>query len=134
VVLRSEKTWPAIPEHVRDARHEVAELARRAGVDEDAVQSVQLAVSEAVSNAILHGYRDGVSGEITLMALAEDHRLEVSVRDRGCGMSPHVDGRGAGLGLPLIAELSDSVAVRPSADGHGTEVHMTFRLPAAVAG
>jgi anti-sigma regulatory factor (Ser/Thr protein kinase) len=43
-------------------------------------------------------------------------------------MSPHVDGRGAGLGLPLIAELSDAVAVRPNPDG-GTEVHMTFRLP-----
>jgi serine/threonine-protein kinase RsbW/stage II sporulation protein AB (anti-sigma F factor) len=133
-LLRSENTWPAVPEHVRDARREIAELARRAGVPDEALGAVRLAVSEAVSNAILHGYRDGCArGEVTVLAQAEDSRLEVSVRDRGCGMSPHVDGRGAGMGLPLIAELSDALAVRPNAGG-GTEVHMTFRLPAPVAG
>ena len=132
-MLRSEKTWPATPDHVRDARREVARLARRAGVDDELLPGMELAVSEAVSNVVLHGYRGGARGEITLIAEADDHRLEVSVRDRGCGMSPHADSVGAGLGLPLIAELSDAVAVRPNDDGHGTEVHMTFRLPAAVA-
>jgi serine/threonine-protein kinase RsbW/stage II sporulation protein AB (anti-sigma F factor) len=132
-VLRSENTWPATPEHVRDARSEIAELARRAGVPDDALDAVRLAVSEAVSNAVLHGYRDGGRGEVTVLVEAEDSRLDVRVRDRGCGMSPHVDGRGAGLGLPLIAELSDAVAVRPATEG-GTEVHMTFRLPSPVDG
>jgi anti-sigma regulatory factor (Ser/Thr protein kinase) len=132
-VLRSENTWPATPEHVRDARRETVELARRAGVDQHHIESVELAVSEAVANAVLHGYRDGDPGEITVVAEADDHRLDVRVRDSGCGMSPHVGGRGAGLGLPLIAELSDALAVRPNDEGPGTEVHMTFRLPFAVA-
>jgi anti-sigma regulatory factor (Ser/Thr protein kinase) len=120
---------------VRDARREIAELASRAGLPDDALDAVRLAVSEAVSNAVLHGYRDGggaVRGEVTVIVEAEDSRLDVRVRDRGCGMSPHVDGRGAGLGLPLIAELSDAVAVRPSGEGGGSEVHMTFRLPSPV--
>ena len=108
-------------------------MARRAGVAESVLEQVRLAVSEAVSNAVLHGYRDGGSGEITMLAEADDHRLEVLVRDSGCGMSPHAGSRGAGLGLPLIAELSDALAVRPNADGDGTEVQMTFRLPEAVA-
>jgi serine/threonine-protein kinase RsbW/stage II sporulation protein AB (anti-sigma F factor) len=133
MVMRSENTWPASPEHVRDARREIAELARRAGIPDEALDAVRLAVSEAVSNAVLHGYRGGGRGEITVLVEAEDRRLDVRVRDRGCGMSPHVEGRGAGLGLPLIAELSDGLAVRPNADGDGTEVHMTFRLPADVA-
>jgi anti-sigma regulatory factor (Ser/Thr protein kinase) len=132
-VLRSENTWPATPEHVREARREVTALARRAGVDEPVLHGVKLAVTEAVSNAVLHGYREGAGGEITMVAEAEDHRLDVTVRDRGCGMSPHPAGHGAGLGLPLIAELSDGLAVGPTADGSGTEVHMTFRLPTAVA-
>ena len=134
-VLRRENTWPATPDHVRDARREIAELARRAGVPSDALDAVRLAVSEAMSNAILHGYRDGPPGEVTVVAEAQDDRLEVRVRDHGCGMSPHFDGRGAGMGLPLIAELSDAVAVRPLADGDGgTEGHMTFRLQPPAAG
>jgi anti-sigma regulatory factor (Ser/Thr protein kinase) len=118
---------------VRDARRETAELARRAGVPDDALDAVRLAVSEAVSNAVLHGYRGSGGGEVTVLVEAEDSRFDVRVRDQGCGMSPHAGGRGAGLGLPLIAELSDAVAVRPFADGAGTEVHMTFRLPSPVA-
>jgi serine/threonine-protein kinase RsbW/stage II sporulation protein AB (anti-sigma F factor) len=118
---------------VRDARREIAELARRAGVPDDALDAVRLAVSEAVSNAVLHGYRGDTSrGEVTVLVEAEDSRLDVRVRDRGCGMSPHADGRGAGMGLPLIAQLSDAVAVRPFTEDGGTEVHMTFRLPSPV--
>jgi anti-sigma regulatory factor (Ser/Thr protein kinase) len=133
-VLRSENSWPATPEHVRDARREIADLARRAGVPDDALDAVRLAVSEAVSNAVLHGYREHGSGRgrVTVVVEAEDSRLDIRVRDRGCGISPHAAGGGAGLGLPLIAELSDAVAVRPNGDG-GTEVHMTFRLPSPVA-
>jgi anti-sigma regulatory factor (Ser/Thr protein kinase) len=132
LVVRSENTWPAAPEHVRDVRREIGELARRAGVPEDALDAVRLAVTEAVSNAVLHGYRGGGRGEITVLAEAEENRLEVRVRDHGCGMSPHIGGQGAGFGLPLIAELSDSVSVRPNAEG-GTEIQMTFRLPADAA-
>ena len=58
--------------------------------------------------------------------------LEVVVADQGCGMSPHFDGTGAGLGLPLIAELTESMSVRPAADGPGTVVSMTFALPVEV--
>jgi serine/threonine-protein kinase RsbW/stage II sporulation protein AB (anti-sigma F factor) len=129
-VLRSENTWPASPEHVRDARRQIAEVARVAGIPEQALDAVRLAVSEAVTNAVLHGYRGGGRGEVTVTVEAGDDRLDVRVRDHGCGMSPHVGGRGAGFGLPLIAEISDGLAVRPNADGNGTEVHMTFRMPA----
>ena len=97
------------------------------------LDAVRLAVSEAVSNAVLHGYRDGTVGDITVFAEADDHRLKVVVTDDGCGMSPHLGSNGAGLGLPLIAELSDSMSVRPARSGHGTTLCMTFHLPVGTA-
>jgi len=132
-VARSERTFPARPEHVSDARRQVVELARSSGMSEPVLTSVRLAVSEAVANAVVHGYRDGAAGEVTVVAEAEDSRLKVVVSDAGCGMSPHLGSPGAGLGLPLIAELADSLSVEPAHAGRGTVLSMTFRLPVAVA-
>jgi anti-sigma regulatory factor (Ser/Thr protein kinase) len=132
-MVSSESSFPARPEHVRDARRQILDLARRGGVPEEALEGVRLAVSEAVANAVLHGYRDGTPGEVTVIAEAEDSRLKVVVTDEGCGMSPHVGSTGAGLGLPLIAELTDSMSVKPARGGRGTQLCMTFRLPVEAA-
>jgi stage II sporulation protein AB (anti-sigma F factor) len=131
-VHRCEHTFPALAEHVRDARREVSDFARRFGVPESELDGVRLAVSEAVGNAVMHGYRDGNPGGVTVIAEADDHRLRVLVRDDGCGMSPNVDSRGAGLGLPLIAELAESMSVRTTATGRGTQLCMTFGLSVSV--
>ena len=60
---------------------------------------------------------------------ADDQGLEIRVRDHGSGIQPQVQPShevpALGLGLPLIAALSDSFELRGSA-GHGTEVRMTF--------
>jgi anti-sigma regulatory factor (Ser/Thr protein kinase) len=133
-VLRCEYTWPATPEHVRDARTRVAELARRAGVPQAQLDGVRLAVTEAVSNAVVHGYRGRAPGAVTVTAEAEDSELRVVVRDDGCGLRARTDSPGAGLGLPLIAEVAESVSVCSGRDGHGTVLRMTFELPLAVAG
>ena len=128
-----ERRFPARAEHVSDARRQVVELARATGVPDAALAGVRLAVSEAVANAVLHGYRDGASGDVTVRAEADDHRLRVTVTDEGCGMSPHLGSTGAGLGLPLIAELTESMSVRPTRGGRGTTLCMTFHLPAETA-
>jgi anti-sigma regulatory factor (Ser/Thr protein kinase) len=125
---RCEYTWPAAPEHVRDARSRVAELAERAGAPTDTLDSVRLAVSEAVANAIVHGYRNGLRGDVTVVAEADERHLKVMVRDEGCGMRPRADSAGAGLGLPLIAKVAESVSLSPGREGRGTELCMTFGL------
>jgi anti-sigma regulatory factor (Ser/Thr protein kinase) len=125
---RCEYTWPATPEHVRDARTRVAELAEQAGAPTDTLDGVRLAVSEAVANAIMHGYRNGLRGKVTVVAEADDRYLKVVVRDEGCGMRPRANSPGAGLGLPLIAEVAESVSVAPGREGRGTELCMTFGL------
>src|SRR3954467_6782201 len=103
-MLRCEHTWPATPDHVKDARTCVAALARRAGAPTATLDGVRLAVSEAVSNAVVHGYRGRAPGAVTVAAEAEDHELRVTVSDEGCGPAPRADSPGAGLGLPLIAQ------------------------------
>jgi anti-sigma regulatory factor (Ser/Thr protein kinase) len=131
-VLRCEYTWPAIPEHVWDARTRVAELARRAGATTATLAGVSLAVSEAVSNVVVHGYRDCAPGAVTVTAEADDHELRVVVSDEGCGLQPRDDSPGVGLGLPLIAEMAESVSVSPGRHGQGTALSMTFDLPLAL--
>jgi anti-sigma regulatory factor (Ser/Thr protein kinase) len=101
-------------------------------VPAEALHGVRLAVSEAVTNAVLHGYRDLPQGDVTVSAEAEDAHLRVVVTDDGVGLAPRPDSPGAGFGLPLIAEVADSVAVSPGRDGHGTVLSMTFELAQAV--
>jgi serine/threonine-protein kinase RsbW len=126
-VERCVRSWPASPEHVGAARRVVSAAARRAGADDPILDAVRLAVSEAVSNAVVHGYRDRASGAFTVAVEWEGDELRVMVRDEGCGMQPRADSPGAGLGLPLIANLAESFSVT-APPGGGTEVSMTFSL------
>jgi serine/threonine-protein kinase RsbW len=89
---------------------------------------VELAVSEAVGNAVVHAYTDTPPGTIELRAsvLVPD-TLVVDVCDDGDGMAPRADSPGLGFGLPLIGEVSDSFAVEQNRP-HGTRVAMRFAL------
>jgi serine/threonine-protein kinase RsbW len=126
-VERYEQSWPAAPEHVGSARRVVSAAARRAGADDPVLDAVRLAVSEAVSNVIVHGYRESGNGAFTVAVEWEGDELRITVRDTGCGMQPRMDSPGAGLGLPLIANLAEKVSVT-APPGGGTEVSMTFSL------
>ena len=130
---RCEQSWPAAPEHVRAARRAASVAAQRAGAEQAVLDAVRLAVSEAVSNVVVHSYREHERrGEFTVSIEWEADVLHVIVRDHGCGMQPRADSPGAGLGLPLIASLADSFSVVVPPDG-GTEVSMTFPLQALTA-
>jgi anti-sigma regulatory factor (Ser/Thr protein kinase) len=101
--------------------------AQRAGAESGILDAVRLAVSEAVSNVVVHGYRHAKRGEFTMAVEWAEDFLKVIVRDHGCGMQPRMDSPGAGLGLPLIAKLADSFSVSEPPEG-GTQVCMTFPL------
>lgn len=99
----------------------------RAGAQEAVGEAARLAVSEAVSNVVVHSYRDASPGAFTLSVEWNGDELRVTVRDKGCGMAPRMDSPGAGLGLPLIANLAESFSVT-APPGGGTELRMTFPL------
>jgi anti-sigma regulatory factor (Ser/Thr protein kinase) len=87
---------------------------------------MKMAVTEACTNVVVHAYDE--EGMIEVEMLAGEDGLTIVVRDHGTGIQPRPARTGApalGLGLPLIAALSDAFELRGSA-GVGTEVRMTF--------
>ncbi len=125
-MTRWQKKWPARAEHVGAARRAARAAAQAAGAAREVREAVGIAVSEAVTNAILHGYRKA-PGEFVLRLEVQDGALCVTVTDDGVGMQPRTDSPGAGLGLPLIASVTQSFSVSAVPDG-GTVVSMTFPL------
>jgi anti-sigma regulatory factor (Ser/Thr protein kinase) len=123
-------TLPAVPGAASDARRAVHELA--AGRVGDGY-AVALAVSEAVSNVVIHAYRDrdhaSEPGEVRVTVTIDGEQLVVSVADEGIGMRPRSDSPGAGLGLPIIATLADRFEVRQQPGG--TTLVLGFRLAPA---
>lgn len=125
-----QETWsiPATPESVGRLRHAVADFASGLGVPDPPLSAVRLAVSEAVTNVVMHGYREqSTPGEVELEAAVRDDALHISVRDRGLGFKPRSDSPGAGFGLPIIAEVTDEFEVRDRRP-RGTELHFCFKL------
>lgn len=59
-----------------------------------------------------------------------DDKLCLHVRDRGHGLQPSLGTPGLGLGLPLMASLSECFEIRTTSSG-GTELVMRFALPAS---
>ncbi len=112
------------------ARRAAAEFAAGEGADPDTLASIKLCVSEAVTNAVLHAYRDGDGpGAVELEARRPNGCLCFYVRDHGRGMAPRTDSPGMGLGLPLISHSAATVEFRKRAGG-GTELVMRFDLAA----
>jgi anti-sigma regulatory factor (Ser/Thr protein kinase) len=117
---------PAVPESVGQLRNAVADFARSHGAADDVVMAMQLAASEAMSNAVMHAFVDRPApGTLTVTAGRDGDEIWVLVRDDGSGMRPRPDSPGLGVGLPLMTRSSDSLRFRESADG-GTEVSMRF--------
>jgi anti-sigma regulatory factor (Ser/Thr protein kinase) len=116
---------PAAPASVGRLRTAVVGFAEEAGFSRKALADVRLAVSEALTNAVVHGYREGATGELRVRARTRAGSLEVVVQDSGIGPKPRLDSPGLGLGLPLIAALTSDSSVTTAADG-GTVVRMTF--------
>jgi len=127
---RLSRVWPAVAASVAEARNAVTAFAEAAGATGDALAAVSLAVSEAVTNAVLHAYLDhDEPGSIEVRARRESASVIVEVADEGRGMLPRTDSPGLGLGLPLIAQMTQSLEVHDRTGG-GTEIRMAFALNA----
>ena len=130
-------TFPSRSVNEGFARSAVSAFAAQADPTLDELADVKTAVSEAVTNCIVHAYANTI-GPITLTAaLYEDGTLRVAVADKGCGipdvskaMEPLFTTGGAeraGLGFAVMESFMDSVKVR-SAPGKGTRVTLSKRL------
>ena len=122
-------TAPATAESVTQLRQAVVDFAYEHGVPEPCLDDIGLAVSEAVSNAVVHAFRGRADGiVIASVTTGASEWVEVRVTDDGSGMAPRNDSPGLGLGLPLIRHLTDQFEHRLTPGSVGTELWMRFRF------
>jgi serine/threonine-protein kinase RsbW/stage II sporulation protein AB (anti-sigma F factor) len=97
------------------------------GATDEAVSDIALAISEAATNAVIHAYPAGkaTNGTASLRGNVADDWLEPAVTDRGSGFRPGPSD-GFGLGLKVMAEVSDSMRVEQREEG--TTVVLRFAL------
>lgn len=119
-------TFPAEPESVPAARHALSDFAEAAGADRARLEAVRLAASEALTNAVLHAYPEE-PGNVYVTAAVVSGELWVLIADDGHGLEPGTNRPGLGLGLGLISQVTDELAIVPRASG-GTEVRMRFDI------
>jgi anti-sigma regulatory factor (Ser/Thr protein kinase) len=117
--------------YVGVVRLAVASLARAAGLDEDAVDDLKIAVSEACANAIL-GVEDTSDDPITITLSDTDQSLELEVADRApspAGAADPEDSQGfdsrATMSLALLQSLVDRCEIAPRAGG-GTVTRLSI--------
>jgi serine/threonine-protein kinase RsbW len=121
------RSFPADPGAPGNARRAIREFARAHVADPAMLSDVLLAVSEVVTNCVVHGYRERPGGQVAIEAKHTGGHLVLSVADEGQGMAPRLDSPGLGLGLPLVGRVADRVDISAPAGG-GTLVSMCFSL------
>ncbi len=125
-----ELALPARASNIAVVRHAFGALGEAFALDEEVLSNIRLAVTEACTNVVVHAYPDEHEGLLEVAATLQADKLEVLVRDEGPGIRPRPDSPGLGLGLPLIASLTESVQLGRDEDER-TEVRMTFPLSTA---
>ena len=124
--------FPSRPENVAFARTAVAMFAAQMDFTLDEIDEIKIATSEAVSNAVIHGYKDRVGIVKVTVALYDDY-LEIRVEDEGVGiediqraMEPAFTTdptQRMGLGMVFMKEYMDKLDIRSEVN-KGTEVIM----------
>lgn len=127
--MRMRWTHTAQPRAPRIAREFARTFAAARGADAETLAAVALCISEAVTNAVMHAYRDRERpGSVEIYAYEdEDGSLWFHVRDDGHGLAPRADSPGLGVGLPIISQTASAMAIRTPEEG-GTEIVMQFNV------
>ena len=116
---------PSKPASVTALRHRAAEFAAEQGAGAALIADVNLAVSEAVTNAVKYAGEAAGRGRIGLAATATEKGLEFRITDKGESFGKG-SSDGLGLGLAIIARLCDDLQIVQ--EGTGTTVLMRFAL------
>lgn len=119
------------------ARTTVATFVSQLDPTLDEISDIKMAVSEAVTNCIVHAYPERVGKIYITAAILENNTVKISVRDKGCGiidikqaMEPlftTLGGERAGLGFAVMESFTDKITVRSKPE-KGTVVTMYKRI------
>ncbi len=119
------------------SRMAVAAFSAQLDMTVDELGDIKTVVSEAVTNCIVHAYRDTIGKIYITCTVFEEGVIRVSVRDRGCGIADikqareplytSLGGDRSGLGFSVMESFSDKLRVR-SQLGVGTTVTMEKKI------
>lgn len=119
------------------SRAVVAAFAAQLDPTVEEINDIKTAVSEAVTNCIVHGYKNSVGKIYITVKIREDASVVISIRDRGCGISDikkareplytTLGGDRAGLGFSVMESFTDKLTVR-STVGKGTTVTLYKKI------
>ena len=129
--------FPSISENESFARSVVAIFALQLNPSISQISDLKTAVSEAVTNAIVHGYPNSV-GEITLEAKIDENTIHIEISDVGVGIdnleqalepffTTREDEERSGMGFTIMKSFMDTVDVT-SEKGQGTKIYMSKKL------
>ncbi len=131
-------SFPSLSANEAFARSVAASFCAQMNPTFDELSDIKCAVSEAVTNAIVHGYREAIGEVQMILKITEGRVLHVEVRDKGCGISDveeamrplfttDPENERSGMGFTIIENFMDTLRV-VSAPGKGTKVVMTKKL------
>lgn len=119
------------------SRMAVAAFAAQLDVTVEELGDIKTVVSEAVTNCIVHAYRDTIGKIYITCTVFEEGVVRISVRDKGCGIDDikqareplytSLGGERSGLGFSVMESFSDSLRVR-SKVGVGTTVTVDKKI------
>ena len=132
-----EVSFLSVPENEAFARVVIAAFAVQLSPTVAEIADVKTAVSEAVTNAIVHGY-EGTQGMVVMRAIIDSSSLAIEISDKGKGISnvkqamepfftTHPEQERSGMGFAVMQTFMDEVDVQ-STPGSGTSVRMRKRI------
>ena len=138
VLNKMQVKLPAISANEGVCRAIVASFTAQLNPNIEELADIKCAVSEAVTNAVVHAYRC-LGGDLYIsVSLLENRTVRIEIRDRGCGIpdvalarqplyTTDTDGERSGMGFSVMETFCDRVTVSSHVGG-GTRVTMTKKL------
>ena len=138
---RMELHFSSCPQNESFARVAIAAFAVQLNPTLPEMADIKTAVSEAVTNAIVHAYPNQLGKIVMKLRLLENQTLELVIRDWGCGMEDVEQARQplfttggeerSGMGFTIMESFMNQLVVK-SAPGKGTTVTMRKRIASRV--
>ena len=138
VINKLRMTFPSISLNEAMARASVAAFCAQLSPSATEIADIKCAVSEAVTNAIVHAYKNDVGNVTVCVKLYDNRCVSIEISDKGCGIADVNEARrplfttGAedersGMGFTVMESFMDRLSVR-STVGKGTTVTMKKQL------
>ena len=130
--------FSALSQNESFARVTVASFIAQLDPTMDELTEIKTVVSEAVTNAIIHGYEENCDGKVYISVTLEDHVVYMTIRDEGRGITDLEEARQplfttkpelerAGMGFTIMENFMDDVSIDSSPE-MGTTIRLTKHL------